>query len=202
LLPIDIREIGPNDTGSGRQVGYVALHRLVTGRGCPDREGQDAEKKGKRGPGGTLEVMERYVIDTNIHDLIADTPGANALVQRLVAAGRIELIVTHLQQDELSNASPARRQKLREIPTTQVPTADFILGVSRLDHARLGDGQVLEAVRGTPTHTIDGEIAATAALEGAWLVTEDRRLARRAAPWLESRVCDWATFHARLQELA
>jgi hypothetical protein len=151
--------------------------------------------------------MERYLIDTIIHDAIVDTPGAASLVERLVAAGLVEFVVTHLQEDQLARVpDPKRRARLCAIPRTKVPTSDFIIGVSRLGMARLGEGRVLEAIRGEdePTRhklTVDAEIAATAEREGLTLVTEDRQLARRGARELSLPVWNWPTLLARLHTL-
>jgi hypothetical protein len=94
-----------------------------------------------------------------------------------VESGRIgPLIETHVQHDELG-ASPTARAALAGLPSalfghvrtaagiwgasrwgqghwTRTPTSEFVLGVSKLDGARLGNGEVLEAIRGNTTEAI------------------------------------------------
>ena len=90
--------------------------------------------------------MNRIVLDANIWDKLAvDAPGRERLGS-LVSASAIEIIVpdTLLQQLE---ASP-----FGGVPdwfaVNVIPDSVFVLDHSRLDHARLGDGEVFTAQRG------------------------------------------------------
>jgi hypothetical protein len=102
-----------------------------------------------------------------IADKIVDTPGALELVTEPTKAGKLELVMTHVQEDE----------------------------------ARLGDEEPFESLRGTVRHTADGMIAATAEFEGIPLVTEERRLARRAHQ-LGIEVWSWERLRERMCQLA
>jgi len=71
-------------------------------------------------------------------DKIADEPGAAALVGRLVEHRVIELLVTHVQMDQIA-AIPdegRRKQLLRAIPCRVVPTHGVLYGVSKYGMAR------------------------------------------------------------------
>jgi predicted nucleic acid-binding protein len=146
---------------------------------------------------------EHFALDTNIYDKIADVPGALDLVNRLIAAGKVRLFVTHIQEDELADAPASRRKVLGVVPRDVVPTYGFVLDHSRLDMARLGEAEPIEAVRGEnwEKRTRDALIAVTAGHEGHTLVTEDADLRTRAGAGLGVTVWDWATFYGHLTEL-
>jgi hypothetical protein len=145
--------------------------------------------------------VERFLLDSMIADKIVDTPGALELVTEPTKAGKLELVMTHVQEDEHANAEPKRAAKLARVPYSKVPTSVFVLDVSRLDEARLGDEEPFESLRGTVRHTADGMIAATAEFEGIPLVTEERRLARRAHQ-LGIEVWSWERLRERMCQRA
>jgi hypothetical protein len=62
-----------------------------------------------------------------------------------------------------------------------VPTYGVVKGISKPGLARFGEPELIDIIR-TPQgrHARDALLAATAKFEGAVLVTEDRRLTRRA----------------------
>jgi hypothetical protein len=65
-----------------------------------------------------------FFIDSNIFDKIADERGAASLVGRLVGRNVIELLVTHIQIDEIVATPDAARRKhlLISVPYREVPT--------------------------------------------------------------------------------
>lgn len=143
----------------------------------------------------------RFLVDSNVLDAIIDD-GALPLVRRLHERGALELLVTHVQEDELAAVPAPRRALLAAVPRTLIPTHGLILDVSRLDQARLGSEGVIEALRaarrgGTP----DALIGATAEGEGLALVTDDRRLRTRVRAELSVPVFDWAALRAALVRL-
>jgi hypothetical protein len=97
----------------------------------------------------------------------------------------------------------ARLGRLLNVPARRVPTSGFIVGVSRLDEARLSEPEPIESIRGEnwEKYTLDALIAATADYERAGLVTEDRTLRARAIAQGINAV-DWAAFRSRLGELS
>lgn len=157
----------------------------------------------RSGSVASVEVPEKYLIDTNIHDKLADDAEALELARKLVEAGTIELLTTHVQVDEIMGVSDTERvSKLVTVPARRVPTYGFVLGVSRLGEARLSEAEPYDSLKGdNPDHAEDAVIAATAQYEGATLVTEDTQLRGRATRH-GIPVVDWATFRERLIELA
>jgi hypothetical protein len=84
-------------------------------------------------------MPKRFLIDTQIFDRIVENAATMELVQRLVDGGKIEVISTHVQRDELANiADAARGERANRVPTTDVPTYGSVVDVSRLGMARLG----------------------------------------------------------------
>jgi hypothetical protein len=160
---------------------------------------------GRRCLNATLaHVIERYVIDSNIFDRFEADSTALALAEQLVAEGKLELLTTHAQIDELSRIGDADRLgRLLSVPARRVPTSGLILGVSRLDEARLSEPEPIESIRreNWDKYTLDALIAATADYERAGLVTEDRTLRARAIAQGINAV-DWAAFRSRLGELS
>jgi rRNA-processing protein FCF1 len=149
--------------------------------------------------------MDRYLIDSMILDRIAETVGALDLVQQLRAAEQVELVVTHIQEDEIAEIKDARkRAAISAIPRTVAATYGFVVGVSRVGMARLGEDHPIEAIRGSnwQKYTNDALIAATAQFESAVLVTDDRRLRTRAVRELGIEALGWPAFHGRLEAAA
>ena len=145
-------------------------------------------------------VPERYLIDSMIHDRIADDPLALRLVKDLVEAAAIVLLTTHVQEDEITRIPNAARVKqLLQVPVKRVPTLGLVLDYSRIDAARLSEAEPFESLRrGNLNHTEDALIAATAQYESATLVTEDQTLTRRAKAQGIS-VVSWDAFLERLE---
>lgn len=133
----------------------------------------------------------RAVIDTNAVDAFAAPPARYEAMVAAVAGGRLDLLWTHINIDELA-ATPDedRRAKLLCIAASLcrfVLTGTMVWDYSRWDFARwAGDAPTaLEAVSpsGNLTHTRDGIIAATAEFEQADIVTNDARLTARATAY-------------------
>lgn len=132
--------------------------------------------------------MMRVVLDCNGVDPLVELPGAFDLVTRAVREGDLELLGTHILRQELANITDAaRREHLSKILglTERVPTGAFIFDVSLFDEACLGNYvdeiEVLRSGnRDNPNHTNDALIASTCLSEGAPLVTNEKRLTKRA----------------------
>jgi predicted nucleic acid-binding protein len=127
----------------------------------------------------------RFVLDSNAYDFVVEDPEVHLLAVRLVEAEKIELLMTHVQEDELAAIPDAKkREAIASLPRTLVATYGIVVGEWRLGRARLGDAEKIEAIRNhSGKHTRDALIAATAQYEDAALVTNERRLtnfARRA----------------------
>ena len=147
---------------------------------------------------------ELFVLDSMIFDKIIDDELALEAIHAAVGTGQIRLLKTHIQEDEHADIpDEEKRQRMAAVPTVDTATVGgFIIGVSRLDRARLGDGVALELVRnGSLRHTNDALLAATAEAEGAVLVTKERRLRNFATRELGLTVWDWVTFKAYVTSL-
>ena len=131
--------------------------------------------------------MLRVMLDTNIFDRIIKIPGLVEHLQSLTANDRLDIVVTHVQEDELAGIQEAeKRRAIQQVPRRSVPTAVFVLDVSRLGQARLGEGHEGGLEYDTlhsenPKRVRDAVIALTAAAvaeEVEAFVTEDHGLAR------------------------
>ncbi|WGY03336.1 PIN domain-containing protein [Nocardioides sp. QY071] len=130
------------------------------------------------------------IFDSNVYDVFADNGVRRQTLSGAISAGRLRLLTTHIQRDELAAVTDARRrEQLFEVLRLADPiaTGGFVLGTSRLGEARLmseADATVFDTkmrngmsdARGTN----DALIIATARVENATLVSEDRRCRARA----------------------
>jgi hypothetical protein len=124
----------------------------------------------------------RLVLDANIYDHLIATP---EIQQAAIAAhqnGHVEFLMTSIQLDQITAVPDSdRRKAMVAIPFVITPTYGFVLGLSKLGLARFGESEQLEVVRGDQgNHTEDALLATTAKYEEAILVTEDKRLEKRA----------------------
>lgn len=127
--------------------------------------------------------MNEYLFDTNIFNSILDgSVDPNRLIGRVCFA-------THIQLDEIKATTNAeRRSRLESIFLVlikdQIPTESFVIGVSRLNQAKLSDGSIYnnllqrlnELNKGKPNNMQDLIIAETAMANNLILVTHDRDL--------------------------
>lgn len=130
----------------------------------------------------TSPPMRRVVLDCNAVDPLVDLPGAFDVVKRAVESGELELLGTHILEEELA-AIPnvERRAKLQKVLdlTRDTRTGGFLLGASALDRARLSNDfasiDALRAGRTDLTHTNDALLAHTCTVEGCALVTNEEK---------------------------
>ena len=132
--------------------------------------------------------MKKIMIDTNIVDCIVAEEGLSGRLQNLHHSGRLTILTTHIQQDEIGETPDTKqehRKKLQEaiakIAPQVVPTKGFVLGRSRLGLAALGDGESIDRFRkGNIEHTEDALIASTAETKADVLVTENTKHFKRS----------------------
>lgn len=81
------------------------------------------------------------MLDTNIYDKVEGDIGLKEKLVSLITSGEMEILTTHIQEDELSKKSDkiAIREK-------KIPTDGFVIGVSKLGEARLGNGKIEQIV--------------------------------------------------------
>jgi predicted nucleic acid-binding protein len=136
------------------------------------------------------------MVDTMIFDTLGTDAEALKVVKKLVATERLELLVTVVQEAQLS-AIPEQKSDLRErilaIPRRLVPRTSAILGEAVLGAMRLGTTGRIDSNEGEADNSIAGEAKA----HGVPLVTEDRVLTRRATE-AGVEVLSWADFRETL----
>lgn len=133
--------------------------------------------------------MPSYMFDTNIFNRILD--GVHAIVEITKFHGKAHFYATHVQLDELKKTSNTqRRQELiavfEEVAGTKVPTESFVLNVSRLDEANVGEeendlyskikAELDKLNKNKPNNIQDALIAETAIKNQFTLITEDNDL--------------------------
>ena len=127
----------------------------------------------------------KIMIDSQIYDLVANTPGLAESLNALQRGGALTILSTHIQEDELASIKDAGKEaRMAVIQRVQVPTAGGVYGVPKYDGGTYGDGSdsgiSIDEVRiPSKGHTRDALIATSASKHADVLVTEDGRLARR-----------------------
>jgi predicted nucleic acid-binding protein len=127
----------------------------------------------------------KIMLDSNAYDKVIATPDLLSELERVIAEGRVELVSTHIQDDELDKVpDSAKKEALKKILTRNVPTTEFVIGTSRIGQAKIGVGEscgirYADIQRGNPKHIEDALIALAAAAEADVLVTEETRLFKK-----------------------
>ena len=138
------------------------------------------------------------MLDTQIYDLVITTPNFIERLNRLSEEGKITILCTHIQNDELSKIPDANKYaEIAKIKRTQVTTAGAVYGFSKYDASTYGNGSLggisIDQIRSTSKgHTKDALIATTAARDADVLVTEDDRLSKKFV--LNSTSCELWSF--------
>ncbi len=128
--------------------------------------------------------MNGYILDTNVFNRVLD-----GQLQLPALEVGVSYFATHVQLDELAaTREEPRRERLLEqfssIAPVPIPTESFVLDVSRLDLARLGEGVLYLKIRdelnkrnkSKVNNAQDALIAETAINNALVLVTEDTDL--------------------------
>jgi hypothetical protein len=155
----------------------------------------------------------RAMIDTNIVHALSADPDTLAMVTALVAKGALELLVTHLQADQLSKAPSHIRKTARILDLTMINTDGVVWDVSKWDRSDWADETTkkrLSRVQGMKKRSsrqwADTLISVTAAGDADVYVTNDKQ-ARNAAKrivmeeGLDLRVWNYAEFVGHVETL-
>jgi len=127
----------------------------------------------------------KFMFDSMVYDKIIATPQMVERLNQFSREGKVVVLCTHIQEDELGNIpDKEKKEAVTKIMTTKVPTSGGVYGVSKWDQFRWGDGSCggvgVDDIRSpSKKHTKDALIATTAARDTDVLVTEDKRLANR-----------------------
>ena len=121
----------------------------------------------------------RLMLDSNVHDEVIAVPGFADRLRVAIATGHIQIVTTHIQQDELARIPvPAKRAAALDVPGTVTATAGAVWDVSPWDQARWGEGQgeikYTDIFKGNPRDIEDALIVITAASEADVLVTQEK----------------------------
>lgn len=125
------------------------------------------------------------MLDTNAHDAVLGDADLHRAVAESVAAGKVVLVGTHVQDDELRRAPVRIRGSLSTVAALaqQIPTEGSVWDVSNWDQstwtATAGEQKLGELMLCNPKHAVDVLIALTAEAKCDVLVTHDRRLSRK-----------------------
>jgi hypothetical protein len=134
-------------------------------------------------------MAKRLLMDSNVVDWLADTPGARELMAAALQREAFSPIEMHIIRAQLAAApDPARRTLLLEtydsLPKQPVVSHGFVMGTSALGRATLGDGKetgisIDEVKPGGRGAVQDALIATTASGEADVLVTNDEGLQKK-----------------------
>jgi rRNA-processing protein FCF1 len=142
----------------------------------------------------------KYVVDTSLVNKLVD---GSVHLTELPSDG--EFVATHIQRDELRRTKDSERraallEKFAEIVDSEVPTESFVLGQSRLDAAKLGEGLSYAAIKSEldsmnknkANNVNDALITEVASKNGYVLLTSDFHL-HQACERLGIGVMYWTT---------
>jgi hypothetical protein len=129
---------------------------------------------------GVLKLM----LDTNVIDALMADQELVSLLRSAVDNSTLELLITHVQIDEVMNTGSAKRAKrealvqmLATLPAKRVPTYGVIPDLSRFDNAIFASdahaATLLEMTGGNTRHNEDALIVLTAAWFFADVVSEN-----------------------------
>jgi hypothetical protein len=130
-------------------------------------------------------MPKKIMFDSDVHDAIAADAELKQLIVDCQRDGRIELMSTHVQADQLAQI-PLDRDigQATAVQAEQIPTSAGVWDVSRWGSAHWGTEAANIAVaklsKNKSAHVEDGLIGATALSEADVLVTNDKRFRRRA----------------------
>ena len=147
----------------------------------------------------------RIMLDSNVYDLVVADQVILSAIKRRIADGRLTLVSTHVQRDELSLAPETKRAALLAIygMADSVSTTGAVWDVSKWDECSWGSdaisASIVALMAGNPKHAEDALIAATAAGEADVLVTNETRLASKIQrAGFSVKVWSWSEFVAWL----
>ena len=130
--------------------------------------------------------MLKLMLDTNVVDVLMTDSALLGLLRQATTSGAVELLVTHVQIDEVMSMGPNKRAKmeslvqlLADLPARRVPTYGFVFDLSRFDNATFASEEHAAAFQemtgGNTRHNEDALIVLTAAWYYADVVSENVR---------------------------
>jgi hypothetical protein len=124
------------------------------------------------------------MLDSNAFDKLLLVDDAIDVLNDLTQRGRLVILTTHVQRDELTETPEPRRTELLaaydRLVMSEVPTAGAIFGVSKFGQAKFGDGgtdpdslRIGDIMTTNPKDAEDALIAVTAGAEVDVFITEE-----------------------------
>jgi len=155
--------------------------------------------------------MQKIMLDTNQYDRLLTAPETCDRFLKLLSDGKMELLTTHIQRDEISAIDDVeKRVRLEAILTHArlIGTRGAIFDISRWGLARFGDEEdhrLIEHIRGGAWErkSEDALVAATAAKDADLFVTDDKPLTHRlkSYPGMKCELINFEEFEKRLANL-
>jgi hypothetical protein len=151
------------------------------------------------------------MLDSNGFDHLLVIADAVDVLNELTRRGRLLMITTHVQRNELAQTPEPRRAKLLSaydrLAMTEVPTDGGIWGVSEWDNFKWGDGtgslRIGDIMTTNPKDAQDALIAITAAADANILVTDEHDLPKKIKRKTDRpEVLTFAQFLERMRGLA
>jgi rRNA-processing protein FCF1 len=155
----------------------------------------------------------RAMIDTNIVHALSADPDTLAMLTKLLVSGTVQLLITHLQGDQLSKAPPHIRKTARTLDLTIINTDGVVWDVSKLDRSDWADETTkkrMSRVQGMKKRSskqwVDTLISVTATGGADVYVTNDKQV-RNAVKrivledGLNLRVWNYAEFVGHIETL-
>ena len=125
----------------------------------------------------------KIMLDSSIFDrIVTTTKGLIDDLILLTTDEKIDIVTTHVQEDELNRIHDAqKRNAVMQVPRQVIKTGGAIYGVSKYGQAKYGDGGVQgyghqDVHKGNPKHAEDALISITALKQMDVFVTEDKTL--------------------------
>lgn len=128
-------------------------------------------------------MSSRFMFDTNIFDAVLE-----GRIEISQLPKTVDYFVTHIQLDEIEAINKLEKMErkkqllklFKEIKQEEVATESFVLDVSRLNQAKLGNGALFEELRQGNLESInDALIGETAIKNNLILVTNDDKFLKK-----------------------
>ena len=136
-----------------------------------------------------------FLLDSNAFDLVIQYPKLIETLNELHSSGRISLLFTHIQYQELCGVfhkgDVDRFQEMMCVPGINTPIYGVVLGKTPFGLAMWSDSESASRVQDTtPKNLNDCLLIETALHYGATLVTDDDRFQKRASKGNAKWICN------------
>ena len=180
----ELRRMRTGDPGSQlvpllRSFEREAGPALLEGRAIMDEQRVEMENRSQTGT-----VTTKYVVDTCVFNWLADS-----LISKDALPSDGGFAITHIQVDEINKTRDEEHRArllvmLQSLHCQLLPTETFVCDISRMDHAKLGDGKLfallkaeLDILNGNKKNNVRDALIAEVAIANKYtLLTADEDL--------------------------